>query len=313
MRRLLDGATAHRQKGAAVSALVLIALVTALAAAAPGAFLSVGNATNLAGQLPALFLAAIGQTFVLLGGGFDLSVGAVVSLTSAILSLDLPGAVKVPLAILAAAAVGAVNGVGCVRLRVHPIIMTLATASIVQGCALIVLPVPGGTPPALLTTLSNGRVAGLPAGLFWMVACAALAIWGVHGTRFGLALYATGQDAGAARLSGIAAERTRMATYVISALAACAAGIYLTGRLASGDPNMGLALGLDSVVGAVLGGTLLSGGYGGPIGTIFGVGILGFLNNGLNLAGVSPYWQLVAKGGLLIVAVSLFRRKEAGL
>ena len=236
-----------------------------------------------------------------------------ISLSSAILTLDLADPIKIPLAFAAAATVGLVNGWGCVHLRVHPIIMTLATSSIVQGLALILLPTPGGAAPGLLVQLASGTFMGLPAGFYWIVAGTAAAIWLVHGTTYGVRLYATGQNPQAAWMSGIEAPRIRILTYVISSLMAALAGAYLTGRLASGDPNVGSALGLDSVLGAALGGTLLSGGVGGPIGTIAGVLIIGVLNNGLNLAGVSPYYQFVVKGSMLVLAVSLFRRKEAGL
>lgn len=315
--RLLDHVRNHafwfRQRGALLSFGILSVMLIFLSLFLADKFYSATNLSNLPGQLAPLFLVSIGQTFVLLGAGFDLSVGAVISLTSAILTLDLPGAVKLPLAFLAAVTVGLVNGAGCVYLRVHPIIMTLATSSIVQGIALILLPTPGGIAPPVLIALASGTVLGLPAGLFWIIAATGFAIWLVHGTEFGVKLYATGENPQAAWISGIKSHRIRVITYVLSALSAALAGAYLTGRLASGDPNVGTALGLDSILGAALGGTLLSGGVGGPIGTIAGVLIIGALNNGLNLANISPYYQFVFKGVMLIVAVSLFRRREAGL
>ncbi|WP_421927796.1 ABC transporter permease [Neoaquamicrobium sediminum] len=303
----------YRQRGAALSFAILALMLVALSVIVPQSFYSGTNLSNLAGQLAPLFLVSLGQTFVLLGAGFDLSVGAVISLTSAILTLDLADPVKIPLAFAAAATVGLANGMGCVYLRVHPIIMTLATSSIVQGIALILLPTPGGIAPRALVGLASGSFLGLPAGFYWIVAGVVAAIWLMHGTGYGVKLYATGQNPQAAWISGIAAPKIRVSTYVISSLAAALSGAYLTGRLASGDPNVGSALGLDSVLGAALGGTLLSGGVGGPIGTIAGVLIIGILNNGLNLAGVSPYYQFVVKGSMLIAAVSLFRRREAGL
>lgn len=313
LARFRQDAFWYRQRGAALSFAILALMLVALAIIVPRSFYSGTNLSNLAGQLAPLFLVSLGQTFVLLGAGFDLSVGAVISLTSAILTLDLADPVKIPLAFAAAATVGLANGMGCVHLRVHPIIMTLATSSIVQGIALILLPTPGGVAPRALVGLASGSFLGLPAGFYWIVAGVVAAIWLMHGTGYGVKLYATGQNPQAAWISGIAAPKIRVSTYVISSLAAALAGAYLTGRLASGDPNVGSALGLDSVLGAALGGTLLSGGVGGPIGTIAGVLIIGILNNGLNLAGVSPYYQFVVKGTMLIAAVSLFRRREAGL
>ncbi len=311
--RFREDAFWYRQRGAALSYGVLAAMLVLLALSVPTTFYSQTNLSNLAGQLAPLFLVALGQTFVLLGAGFDLSVGAVISLSSAILTLDLADPVKIPLALLAALTVGLVNGWGCVVLRVHPIIMTLASSSIVQGLALILRPTPGGVAPTLLVQAASGSILGLPAGLFWILGGIAGTVWLVHGTSYGVRLYATGQNARATWMSGVEANHIRISTYMLSALMAAGAGAYLTGRLASGDPNVGTALGLDSVLGAALGGTLLSGGIGGPIGTVAGVLIIGVLNNGLNLAGISPYYQFIVKGSMLVLAVSLFRRKEAGL
>ncbi len=312
-QRLQQDAFWYRQRGAMLSFMILGLMLLFLSLFLGERFVSTTNIANLAGQLAPLFLVSLGQTFVLLGAGFDLSVGAVISLTTAILTLDFPDVFKLPLAIAAAVTVGLVNGVGCVYLRVHPIIMTLATSSIVQGVALILLPTPGGIAPQLLVAAASGTLFGLPAGFYWIISAAALSIWVVHGTKYGLRLYATGENPQAAWINGINAPSIRISTYVISAMCAAIAGAYLTGRLASGDPNVGIALGLDSILGAALGGTLLSGGVGGPIGTIAGVLIIGLLNNGLNLANISPYYQFVFKGAMLIAAVSLFRRKEAGL
>ncbi|MEP3438893.1 MAG: ABC transporter permease [Hoeflea sp.] len=311
--RLREDAFWFRQRGAALSYAILSAMLVILAVVVPQTFYSATNLSNLAGQLAPLFLVSLGQTFVLLGAGFDLSVGAVISLSSAILTLDLADPLKIQLAFAAAGLVGLVNGLGCVYLRVHPIIMTLATSSIVQGIALLLLPTPGGMAPRILVRMASGTFLGLPVGFYWIMAATVAAIWLVHRTVYGVRLYATGQNPQAAWMSGIRAPRIQVSTYVISALMAALAGAYLTGRLASGDPNVGSALGLDSVLGAALGGTLLSGGVGGPIGTVAGVLIIGILNNGLNLAGISPYYQFIVKGSMLVLAVSLFRRKEAGL
>ncbi len=303
----------YRQRGCLLSYATLATILGIIAATIPGSFYSATNLSNLAGQMPPLFLVAIGQTFVLLGAGFDLSVGSVISLCSAILTLDMSVAIKLPLALAAAALIGLVNGVGIVRLGVHPIIMTLATSSIVQGLALILRPTPGGTAPDSLVAAASFSVFGVPAGFFWILLAALAAICLMHRTTFGGRLYAVGQNPQTARWSGVDSDRIRMSTYVICALTAALAAAYLTGRLASGDPNVGRTLGLDSVLGAALGGTLLSGGIGGPIGTISGVLILVCLNNGLNLAGVTPFYQFILKGVMLIVSVSLFRRREVGL
>ena len=303
----------YRQRGAIISYMVLLLLVFVISSIVPQTFLSQNNISNLLGQVTPLFLAALGQTFVLLGAGFDLSIGAVISMTSAILALNVPIAIKLPLAFGCATIVGLVNGIGIVKFKIHPIIMTLGTMSIVQGIALIILPVPGGTASPFLVGLASGTVFGLHVGWIWIVCGIIGAVYLMHRTQYGIWLYATGISPENARISGIPASRVLISTYVICALMGALAGTFLAGRLASGDPLAGSVLGLDSVLGAALGGTLLSGGIGGPIGTIAGVLIISVMNNGLNLMSIAPYYQFLLKGGLLIAAVGVFKRDKAGL
>ncbi len=313
LRRADQHASTFRQRGAFAAGAVLLVLWLGLALVIPAIFFSAENLGNLMRQLPPLLLASLGQTFVLLSAGFDLSVGAVINLTSAILTLDLPTGAKLPLAAVAAIAVGTVNGLGVVRLGIHPIIMTLASMSVVQGLTFVLLPVPGGDAPEFLVAAVAGSFFGLPAGLFWSLAAFAGCVALMHRTRFGLWLYAAGENPEAARISGLPAASVKVSCYVICSLLAAVAGAYLTGRLASGDPLVGRSLALDSVIGAAMGGTLLSGGIGGPIGTLPGVLILGTISNGMNLLSISPFYQHVFKGALLIAAIAIFRRKEAGL
>lgn len=164
-----------------------------------------------------------------------------------------------------------------------------------------------------MVSIASGTVLGLHVGWVWIALGIAVTVFLTHFTRYGTWLYATGISPENARISGIPAGKILISTYVICALMGALAGAFLSGRLASGDPLAGSVLGLDSVLGAALGGTLLSGGMGGPIGTIAGVFIIGIMNNGLNLMSIAPYYQFLVKGGLLIVAVGVFKREKAGL
>lgn len=292
-----------------VFALILI-LVVVLGILSPG-ILSARNILNILNQQTSLIAVTIGQALVVLTGGLDLSVGSVVSLTTAIVSLDAPWAV--PLAIAAAAATGCVNAVGIIRFKVHPILMTLSTMTAVQGVALLVRPIPGGRVPEWLSTYAGETILGIPlptiAAAIVMIASALV----VTRTRFGIHLLATGGSAESARLGGINSSAIIAGAYIASSLFACLGGINLAGRLASGDPLVGTQFAIDSVAATALGGTLLSGGLGGISGPVAGVIFLALLANGLNFMNISTYYQMIIKGVLLIVAVSAHRRKTPGL
>ena len=196
LTRFRQDAFWYRQRGAALSYCVLAAMLVLLAVTVPGTFYSTTNLSNLAGQLAPLFLVALGQTFVLLSAGFDLSVGAVISLSSAILTLDMADPVKIPLAFSAAAAVGLVNGWGCVHLRVHPIIMTLAMATFLQGLLVIVA---GGSAvtvsnPAVIL-LGQSRPLGIPAGIILWLVVSAVVLLLVHRMPIGARFLARGMPA----------------------------------------------------------------------------------------------------------------------
>ena len=302
----------YRSQGSYLAGIILLLILTLYAFKVP-LFFESENLGNLSRQLVPLLIASLGQMVVLAGAGFDLSTGAMISLTSAILVSGLPVEMAIPAAILAGMAVGCLNGMGILGCQVHPVVMTLASMSIVQGLTLILLPTPGGQADSFLVLLVSSNILGMPMSLFW-IGLAILGSWFL--TRwhsFGIHVVAVGQDEQAAHKNGLPVRRIRVLTYVYCSLAATLAGIYLTGRLESGDPLLGKTLGLDSILGAVLGGVLLSGGFGSVWGVVAGVAIIGIANNGMNLMGVSPFYQFVIKGLLLIVSASLFRRQQPGL
>lgn len=289
---------------------LIVILIVVLGFLSPG-ILSVRNLLNIVNQQTSLIAVTIGQTLVVLTGGLDLSVGSVVSLTTAIVSLDAPWAV--PLAIVVAFLTGGVNAVGIIRFKVHPILMTLSTMTALQGMALLVRPIPGGRVPGWLTHYASGTVFDIPLpAILAVVVVIASALMVTH-SRFGLHLLATGGSPDNARLGGINSNAIIAAAYILSSLFACAGGLNLAGRLASGGPLVGTQFAIDSVAATALGGTLLSGGLGGISGPVAGVIFLALLANGLNFLNISTYYQMIIKGALLIAAVSAHRRKSPGL
>jgi ribose transport system permease protein len=295
-----------------LSLLVLMAAIV-LVAYSSNLFLSIANLSNLSSQIAPLLIASLGQTLVILTGGLDISNGAVIGLVTGLLVLDAPQWEAVTLAIGAAGVIGLVNGIGIAYFEVHPIIMTLSTMSFVQGLALIVIPVPGGVVPSWITACVVGDVAGIPLSLFWILGWSAFGGWILYRTRFGLHLFSIGGNATNARLNGVNTQRCVVAVYMLSALFAAAAGVFLAGRIASGDANVGATYGLDTITAVALGGTQLSGGIGSLGGTIIGTVLVGVMANGMNLTNVSAFLQTVLKGVLLLAVVCVQRRKEIGL
>ena len=235
------------------------------------------------------------------------------SLTTAILSLDLNPAATIPLAFGAAVLVGLCNGVGVTMLRIHPILMTLSSMTVVQGITLLLRPVPGGKVPAVVTDTANAVVAGLPLPIVLTAAAVSVGILVLNRTRFGLHVLAVGASPDNARLGGVNVNRVLLGCYVLASLFAALAGFHLAGRIGSGDPLVGDAFSVDSIAAAALGGTLLAGGLGSIGGTLGGVALLALVANGLNLLDVSPFYQMLIKGALLVAAVCAHRRNEPGL
>jgi ribose transport system permease protein len=276
------------------------------------------NLSNLIAQGMPLLIAAIGQTFVILVGGLDLSIGSIVSFTTAILALGGPAYCVIPAVFVLAGLIGLVNGLCITRLNVHPIIATLSTQYIVLGATRILRPVSGGTIPGIITSAVSGSIEGVPMPVFWGVLAAALSWKVLYGSRYGLHLFAIGGGVAAgsteaARNFGIPARRNIMLAYVICALFAALAGTFLAGRIVSGDPNVGLLLELDAITAVAIGGTQLSGGVGSLHGTVIGVAVLALLSNGMNLLNITPFLQTAIKGVLLMIVVALQSRKKIGL
>jgi ribose transport system permease protein len=284
-------------------------------------FFSDFNLTSILGASVPLAIVAIGQTFVMLTGGIDLSVGSTMSLVSVSAAIYMNGdsghiLTGVLMGLGIGAAIGIANGFVVVVLRVEPIIATLGMMSIVQGLALLRSNVPGGLAPVELQNLIYQDLSVFPQAAVVLVGSFALGLIVLRTTRYGMHVYAVGGDEEAARMSGIATGWVKMSTYVISGACAGAAGLLLLARLGTGDPLSGGTFMLLSVVAVAIGGTSLFGGRGGLVGTLGGVVILNAIANVMNLSGLESYPQQLTNGLLVIVVVAFYtfaRRKRRTL
>ena len=281
-------------------------------------FLTGRNLLNVVRQSAYLALVSMGQMFALLTGGFDLSVGTILALTSVVGATAMAGAYAampdaVGLAILigvaaglaAGTAIGIVNGIGIALFNVSPFMMSLGMASIGFGLALYMT---GGTPVYGMPvefgdTFGFGTTLGLPTPVLVTIALVALLYFLVNWTRFGRYFYAVGGNVKAARLSGIDTRRTLFLAYVLCGAMAATAGILLTARLDTGEANIGATMPLESIAACVIAGVSLRGGIGRLENVVLGALFIGLVQNGMNLARIESYLQIVVIGALLILAV----------
>ena len=281
-------------------------------------FLTVENVTNVARQSVYLILVSLGQMLPLVTGGFDISVGTTIAMTSVVSATAMvwvtsiwPEAIwlAVTVGVLAglgaALVIGAVNGVGVARFGVSPFIMTLGVQSVGAGVALFIT---GGVPIENLPYsfgdfFGFGYVWGLPVPVL-IAALAAIVVWVLmNRMRTGARLYAVGGNIKAANLSGINTRRTLFLAYVICALLASVAGILLTARVESGETNLGGTIALESIAACVIAGVSLRGGIGRVESVIIGGFFIVLVENGMNILQIGSYMQMVLLGSLLILAV----------
>lgn len=291
--------------------IALILLLVLIGGVMTDRFLTTRNLVNIFEQSTGLGLVSLGQTLVILTGGIDLSLGSVMSLaatlSSGIINKDPALMITVlPMVIVLATAIGALNGALIDRLGVHPLIVTLGTGTVVQGMILLYAMTPIGAMPVEMGVLSYGRFLGLPIGASLMVLAFILAALWLRYTGTGRDVYAFGDDPAAARLLGINRLKLLMIVYGLCGFFAAIAGIYVAVRLGVGSPYLGQNYTLASITPVVVGGTMLSGGRGGVIGSLLGVFLVSVLNNLLNFMQVSTHIQLVAQALIIIAAVSVY-------
>jgi ribose transport system permease protein len=264
--------------------------------------------TGLCADTVTLAAISFGQGLVILTKGIDLSVGGVLSVSSAIAATHFvsPGSELTwsIVIILVAAATGAINGVLVGTLRLQPFIVTLATWSILSGVALLVLPVQGGSVPAFFANWINLSWAEIPNAAWAMIAMIVIWLW-FKNTRLCRRIYALGSDQEAAIIAGVRIRSTLISVYAMSGVCAGVAAIFYTMLTASGDPTVGNGFILPSVTAVVIGGTSLFGGSGGFVGTVGGAFALGLIADVVFALNMTSYWTALVDGLLLIGAVLL--------
>ncbi|MCR9212288.1 MAG: ABC transporter permease [Proteobacteria bacterium] len=296
--------------------LLLIAVI--IFTAASDNFLSGRNLLNVVRQSSYLTLVAVGQMFALLTGGFDLSVGTIIALTSVVGATAMAAAysampdaiflsitIGVLAGVAAGALIGAVNGVGVAIFNVSPFMMTLGMASVGFGIALYLT---GGTPVYGMPqefgdAFGFGSFFGIPAPVFVAVLLILVLYIVVNWTRLGRYFYAVGGNLKAAQLSGISTRMTLFLAYLLCGAVAAISGMLLTARLDTGEANIGAAMPLESIAACVIAGVSLRGGVGRLENVVLGALFIGLVQNGMNLARVESYLQTVVIGVLLIIAV----------
>jgi erythritol transport system permease protein len=309
-------------------ALFALAVLVVVFSSLSPAFLTQANLVILAKHVALNAILALGMTFVILSGGIDLSVGSVAGLAGmtagwllheglvlrplgVVVYFSVPSVIAIALAV--GLLVGAVNGLLVVRARVAPFIATLGTLYVARGAALLISG--GATFPNLagradlgntgFAQLGTGTLLGLPAPIWLMALLGAAFAFVAARTPFGRRIYAVGDNERAASLVGIRVGRIRLAVYMISGFCAALTGLVIASQLQAAHPATGETFELSAIAAVVLGGTSLSGGRGTVGGTLVGAFVIGVLNDGLVLLGVSEFWQIVIKGAVIVVAVIL--------
>ncbi|MBX3062704.1 MAG: ABC transporter permease [Anaerolineae bacterium] len=292
--------------------LIILLLVTLAFALARPAFWSLNNQINIVFASSLIGIMAVCSTMVVLTGGIDLSVSSVVAISglTAALVLESDSTLLVPSIVAGLAVsgvVGLINGTVIAYLGLPPIVVTLAALTIVRGAALLI----GGSilhlirEPAEFLFIGGGRLLGLPFPIFIFAAIAVIMLFVQMRTRFGLTVFAIGENERAAILCGLPVRRVKLLVYLISSLGAGIAGIVLASQVSTASANYGNALELDVIAAIVVGGTSLSGGRGSVHRSVLGALLIAAVNNGLSILNVSTDQQLIAKGLIIIVAISL--------
>ena len=306
-------AVLHRQP--ALSPAIVLVLAGAVFALLNSRFYALGNLSLVAPQVAVVGSLAVGQTLVILTAGIDLSIGAVMVLSSLVMSKlafdhGVPGVLALLIGAALAVAAQAVNGLLVTRIKLPPFIVTLGTLSIFTAVTLIYAK--GQTvalPPGAFLLWSSDTVSlgslHLTTGVLLMIALYAVIGFALRYTSWGRHLYAVGDDVEASRLAGISVNRVLLSAYMVAGLAIAVAAWILVGRVGGGDPNSGLNANLESITAVVIGGTSLFGGRGVVLGSLIGACIVQVFDNGLALAGFDPNYQVLAVGVLVIAGVSV--------
>lgn len=287
----------------------LFALIIVIGAISPE-FRTVDNFLSLLRQSSINGFIAFGMTCVILSDGIDLSVGSVLALTSAFcasfMTKGIPAAAAMLIALVIGVAFGCISGLLVTYGKIQAFIATLVTQIVFRGFTMIFTegkPISNLGDSFIFKFLGKGSVAGIPTPVVLFVIVFLIMWFILEKTTFGRRLYATGSNAAAAKLAGVNINKTKLCAYAISGFMAALSGLVLLSRLGSAQPRAGEGYELDAIAATAVGGTSMSGGRGRLWGTFVGILIIAVLNNGLNILGVSSYWQEVVKGAVILVAV----------
>jgi len=282
-------------------------------------FMTWSNMFNVFRQTSVNAIIAAGMTFVILTGGIDLSVGSTLAISGAVAAYMLASGYSALIAVIAAlvvgAAIGLANGFIISKGKLQPFIVTLATMTVFRGATLVFTdgkPISAGyeANAEAFSNIGNGYTLGIPNPILIMALIFGVCYFILKHTTIGRYVYATGGNEEATQLSGVSVHRVKLFVYGMSGLLAAMGGIVITARLASAQPTAGTGYELDAIAAVVLGGTSLAGGVGSVMGTIVGALIIGILNNALNLLNVTSYYQLLAKGLVILIAVLLDQKEK---
>jgi ribose transport system permease protein len=321
----MNGAKDHRFPAWRASALLrnrafltvlIVALVWIVTGFAKPGFGAYGHLRYLLELAAVIGLVAIGQTYVVIAGGIDLSVGAIVTVSAVgvplvALSGDTTGVFAVIAILAAATSIGLLNGLGVAYLRIHPMIMTLAMATFLQGVLILIA---GGTAISaqnpLLAWLGNARIIGIPASVILWTLMSGVALAVLHATPFGARLFALGANPLASALSGVNVQKTTMAVYAVSGLTAGLAGVLVLGMNGQGYVGIGDPYLLASIAAVVLGGTSILGGSGSYAGTIPGAILLVTITALITVVNASAGWRSILFGSLILLLLLLSGRES---
>lgn len=305
-KKLLNGTKTYFKENAGI--LIGLAILCIVISIASPIFLTEKNMMNVLRQTSTNLYLACGMTMILIAGGIDLSVGSVIAVVGVmggtLINMSIPLLIVILICLAAGAMVGFINGGIAVNTTIPPFIVTFAMMSILRGFAYVYTNgVTVRINDAGYINMGTGYLGIVPLPVIYLIGILAVVYVLMSRTRFGRHLYATGGNEKAAKFSGINIKKIRMFVYIFSGIMAAIAGLMLSSRSYSGNPIAGNGAEMDAIAACVLGGVSFSGGSGKIGGTIIGAMIIGFLNNGLNLMGISSFWQTILKGVVILAAV----------
>ena len=301
----MTGSVKKHVKQAIPAYVILIVIFVVMSMVSPS-FRKIGNYRNIVAQTAVLAIVSIAQCNVLLIGGIDMSVSSVISFGTIAMAMFSTKALAIGVGMLT----GLVNGLGVVKFRIPAMIITISTQAFLKGICLVLMPSSGGKVNADFAAFMKTRF-----GVLNMTAIFALILYAVffviyHYTHYGRSVYAIGNSEVCAEQSGIATKKYIVLTYVLSGAIAGLAGVALSARIATGNPLVGDSYAMNSVAAAVVGGISMNGGIGTVLGTMAGSVIMQLINNVINNVDISPYYQYITKGMVLVLSLMIFQMKR---